>query len=127
MDDNTPYLCRNNTENVTKDLEYDANILINWINNNLLKINAQSHVLMVPEKNSQPIKIGDSSISCSSEETLFGILIDNKLTFDPHMEQLCKKDTQKLHALKRIAQYMSIKEKKLTMNTSLNHNSATVH
>ena len=117
-DDNTPYLCRNNADNVIKDLEYDANILINWFNNNLLKINAhKSHVLMVPEKNSRPIKIGDSSISCSSEETLLGILIDNKLTFDPHVEQLCKKATQKLHALKRIAQYMSIKQRKLIMNT----------
>ena len=36
---------------LSKDLEYDANILINWFNNNLLKINAhKSHVLMVPEK-----------------------------------------------------------------------------
>ena len=117
-DENTPYLCRNNADNVINDLEYDANILINWFNNNLLKINAKiSHVLMVPEKNSQPIKIGDSSISCSSEETILGILIDNKLTFDRHVEQLCKKATQKLHALKRIAQYMSIKQKKLIMNT----------
>ena len=71
---------------------------------------------MVPEKNSRPIKIGDSSIFCSSEETLLGILIDNKLTFDPHVEQLCEKATQKLHALKRIAQYMSIKQRKLIMN-----------
>ena len=103
-DDNTPYLCRNNADNGIKDLEYDANILINWFNNNLLKINAhKSHVLMVP-------KNPDSSISCSSEETLLGILIDNKLTFDPHVEQLCKKATQKLYALERIAQYMSIKQ-----------------
>ena len=50
-DDNTPYLYRNNADNVIKGLEYDANILINWFNNNLLKINAQkSHVFMVPEK-----------------------------------------------------------------------------
>ena len=58
------------------------------------------------KKPSRPIKIGDSSIFCSSEETLLGILIDNKLTFDPHVEQLCKKPTQKLYALKRIAQYV---------------------
>ena len=43
------------------------------------------------KKPSRPIKIGDSCISCSSEETLLGILIDNKLTFDPHVEQLYKK------------------------------------
>ena len=50
-DDNTPYLCRNNADNVITDLEYDVNILINWFNNNLLKINGhRSHVLMVPKK-----------------------------------------------------------------------------
>ena len=59
----------------------------------------------------------ETSISCYSEGTLRCILIDNKLTFDPHVEQLCKKATQKLHALKRIVQYMSIKQKKLVMNT----------
>ena len=72
---------------------------------------------MVLKKPSRPIKIGDSSISFSSEETLLDLLVVNKLTFDPHVEQLCKKATQKLHALKRIVQYMSIKHKKLIMNT----------
>ena len=37
-----------------------------------------------------------------------GIVIDNRLTFEHDVENLCKKAGQKLHALPRIANYMDI-------------------
>ena len=39
----------------------------------------------------------------TKEQMLLGINIDNKLTFKSHVETLCKKAVQKLHALARIA------------------------
>ena len=38
---------------------------------------------------------------------LLGITIDHKLTFNEHVENLCIKANQKLHALARISNYMS--------------------
>ena len=42
-------------------------------------------------------------------------MIDNKLTFNPHVEKLCKKASQRLHALIRIAPFMSTIQKKMIM------------
>ena len=39
---------------------------------------------------------------------ILGIEIEKKLTFEPHVENRCKKAGQKLHALARIANYMDI-------------------
>ena len=35
----------------------------------------------------------------SKEETILGVTIDNKLTFDSYVKRLCKKAGQKLSAL----------------------------
>ena len=69
------------------------------------------------------------SITCTSEEVSFKTgneiiktrskktVIDNKLTFEPHVENRYKKSRQKLHALTRIVDYMSIGKKHSIMNT----------
>ena len=43
-------------------------------------------------------------------------MINNRLTFKSHAENLCKKAGQKLHALARIANYMDISKKRSIMN-----------
>ena len=43
-------------------------------------------------------------------------MINNRLTFESHAENLCKKAGQKLHALARIANYMDISKKRSIMN-----------
>ena len=63
------------------------------------------------------IKINETVICSSKAEKLLGILIDNKLTFDQHVSNLCVKANQKLHALSRISSYMSTKKRKLIMNS----------
>ena len=35
----------------------------------------------------------------SKKETILGVIIDNKLTFDSHINRMCKKVGQKLSAL----------------------------
>ena len=43
---------------------------------------------------------------------LLGITIDNELTFDEHVSKLCKKASQKVHALSRLCHYMDIKKRR---------------
>ena len=51
-----------------------------------------------------------------------GIVIDNRTTFEPHVQNLCKKAEQKLHALARIANYTDVsKNEALLMHLSF-HN-----
>ena len=57
------------------------------------------------------IKIENEIIKNSLQEKRLGIVIDNRIIFEPHMKNLCKKEGQKLHALARIANYMDISNK----------------
>ena len=53
------------------------------------------------------------------QEKLLGIEIENMLTFEPHVGNLCKKAGQKLHAVARVANYMNISKKRIHLFTSL--------
>ena len=53
------------------------------------------------------------------QEKLLGIEIENMLTFEPHVGNLCKKAGQKLHAVARIANYMNIGKNRIYLFTSL--------
>ena len=44
-------------------------------------------------------RIGPHNIKSSEQEKLLEALIDNKLTFDKHINNLCSKASQKLNAL----------------------------
>ena len=43
---------------------------------------------------------------------LLGVTVDNKLSFEPHLNLVCKKVSQKLHAFARVSKFIS--KKKLT-------------
>ena len=59
-----------------------------------------------------------SNITIMNEQKvkLLGIHIDNRLNFDYHISQLCKKFGEKLHTLTRVFKYMNISQRKLIAN-----------
>ena len=66
-------------------------------------------------------------MSGSSSVKLLGVTIDNKLNFDEHVTKLCKKVSQKIHALARMSNYMSQDKLRILMRKpSLNPNSGIV-
>ena len=46
---------------------------------------------------------------------LLGVTVDNKLSFEPHLNLVCKKVSQKLHALARVSKFISKKKLKVVM------------
>ena len=52
----------------------------------------------------------------SKEQKLLRISIDNNLSFKGHVHSVCKKASQKLHALSRISNYMDDRKVKQTMH-----------
>ena len=62
------------------------------------------------------VKIENEIIQNSLQENLLGTVIDNRLTFEPHMKNLCKKAGQILHALARVANYMDVSKKRSIIN-----------
>ena len=63
------------------------------------------------------IKIKESAIESSNSEKLLGVTIDSKLSFDNHITTLCRKTSQKLHALSRVASCMSFDKKRILLKT----------
>ena len=53
-----------------------------------------------------PSKIGEANVKECKEEKLLGMIFDQTLSFKQHVKTLCKKASQKLHALPRISCYM---------------------
>ena len=47
-------------------------------------------------KKSHPVDICNEKLSSTCSETFMGIKNDNKLTFEEHVEGLCKKASQKV-------------------------------
>ena len=54
-------------------------------------------------------RIAEFDVKNSSEEKLLGIKIDTKLSFKNRGSTLCKKASQKLHALAGVVNYLSNK------------------
>ena len=56
------------------------------------------------------------TIKNASEEKILGNTNDNKLIFKSHLENVCKKANQKLHALARITKFKSPFKRKTLLN-----------
>ena len=66
------------------------------------------------------MNIENNIIENSHTDKLLGVLIDNELKFGKHGENLCKKASQKLHALARISKYMSLRQRRIIMKSFIN-------
>ena len=62
------------------------------------------------------LNAGGIEISNSKCEKLLGIKIDCKLMFDNHVKSLCKKASQKLNSLSRVAYQLDFNQRKLLLN-----------
>ena len=62
------------------------------------------------------MQIGTSRIEQSDKEKLLGITLDKNLDFNCHVEEICKKTGQKLHALARVAKFMDHGKLQTVMN-----------
>ena len=54
------------------------------------------------------IQIANTKIKCSQSEKNSGIILDNKLKFDKHVENICQKASRKLNALARVTNHMEL-------------------
>ena len=80
-----------------------------------MKDNADKCQLLVTTNSAVSASTEEFVINNSNEEKLLGIKIDNKLSFENYVSALCKKASQKLHALARIVNYMNLINRKFLM------------
>ena len=71
--------------------------------NNCMKVNPDKYHLLLSDKKIHQVDIFNDKLSSTCSEKLLGIKTDIKLTFEEHVEGLCKKASQKVGALARIS------------------------
>ena len=84
-----------------------------------MKANPDQCHLLVTTNALTSVNINDFQITNSIEEKLLGINFDRELSFENNISSLCKKASQKLHALTRIVNYMNLSKRKAPMKTFL--------
>ena len=113
---------------ILESIETDATLLSLWFENNYMKMNEdKSYLLFFGNKDDEmTVNISGSLIDESDEEKLLGVTLDKKLNFKAHVNDLCKKASQKLHACTG----MSVKifgNATIRINNDLFRNSVIVH
>ena len=93
-DDTTLYACEKNLHDVQRKLESESLILFEWFHDNYLKANSgKSHVMLTTD-NKLKTNVKGSPISNKKIVKLLGVTVDNKLSFESHLNMVCKKVCQ---------------------------------
>ena len=109
-DDNTSFTSANNIGDLIDSQEKASSSLFKWFKDSLFKYNPdKSHLLL---STNEKTKIENSDC-----EKLLGVKIDNELTFDCHVSDMCKKANRKINALARIAPFININKRRILMNS----------
>ena len=90
-------------------LESESLILFKWFSDNGIPAKSgKSHVMLTTD-NKPKINVKDS-LTSNEIVKLLGEIVDNKLSFEPHFSLVCKKISQKIHALARVSKFISKKK-----------------
>ena len=90
--------------------------IFDWFKKKFLKGNADKCHLITSSITPVGIEMSNINIMSEVKVELLGISIDNRLNFDYHVSQLCKKAGKKLHTLTRVFKYMNILQRQLIPN-----------
>ena len=91
--------------------------MFDWFSENFLKAIADKCRLIASSKVPVDIQISNIKVTSESRVKLLGIHIVNRLNFDYHVSQLCKKASKKLHALARIFKYVETSKRRVLVNS----------
>ena len=97
--------------------ESESLILFEWFHDNYLKVDSvKSHVMLTTD-NKLKINVKGSPISNEKMVKLLGVTVENKLCLEPHLNLVCKKVSQKLHAPAKVSKFIAKKKLKIIMKT----------
>ena len=108
---------KENTLQLLKEIEDKSACVFNWFSANHFKANPKKSHFLLTSNEEVNLNLDDLIIKNSKSEKLLGVNIDNFLTFNEHVSELCKKASQKLHAIARISSYLNKNKLRLIMNS----------
>ena len=114
-DNTTLYACEKTFYDKQRKLESESSILFEWFYDNYLKANSGKSYVMLKTDNKLKINVKGSPISNEKMVNLLGVTVQNKFSFEPHLNLVFKKVSQKLHALARVSKFISKKKLRVIM------------
>ena len=121
-DDNTMTCNGSSSEEVMYKLKNDVTIVIDWFERNLMKANPDKFTVMfltptrAVDDFPEYLLVNDVSIARKNVTKLLGVVLDDKLLYNKHIEQLCAKASRQLNALIRIRRYLEKGERYITVS-----------
>ena len=115
-DDNTPYVIGNGVKEVINSLKEASDELLYWFADNQMKAIPDKCHLLTNSSDKISICLYGYNIKSSKCEKILGIKIDNKLNFNTHVDEICKKAGQKLKALSRVTPCMDLSKRCILLN-----------
>ena len=112
-DDNTLSVADNSLDHVVDILTEESIIAIKWFSSNLMQANPEKFqaIFLGCKVEDQKINIEGKEITSVPCVKLLGVNLDNKLTFSPHIQELCQKAGRQLNVLQRLSKFLSPKAK----------------
>ena len=109
-DDNTPYAVGNNIQELIGKLQNASKTLFQWFSDNQMKSNPGKCNFICSTSKKVGLIVKNKEINNSKHERLLGVTIDSKLSFNTHIDHICKKASLKLNALSRITPHLDFKK-----------------
>ena len=109
-DDNTCYACEDTIDKVIIKLEDDMDTILDWFCKNSMVANAgkfQFIILGHKYKRRLCLDINGKKVPNSKTVELLGINIDEKLTFNDHIDKITKKANNYMNSLNRICHHLN--------------------
>ena len=82
-----------------------------------MKVNTDKSHLLLSVDTCLTSNIDNNLIESEKEQVLLGVTIDSNLSFEKHINNICKKASHKLNALARISGYMNIHKRRTIMKS----------
>ena len=120
QDGNTIYCSNDCVNDVAASLSKSAKKLFQWFSDNEMKGNTDKCHLIFSQESDEETCVGESLIENSTCDKVLGIKIDQHLSFHDNVKSICKKASGRLRCLAWLIPYMSVKKRKLIMNSLFN-------
>ena len=120
QDGNTIYCSNDCVNDVVASLSKSAKTLFQWFPDNEMKGNTDKCHLIFSQESDAETCVRESLIKNTTCDKVLGIKIDQHLSFDDNVKSICNKTSGRLRCLARLIPYMSVKKRKLIMNSFFN-------
>ena len=111
-DDNTLSYAHHNAETVIQTLQQDCSSLLHWFQENQMKVKPYKfQVISFGKRWSCVItdfKCDMKQLECEDSVVLIGIALDNVLTFNDHITDICQTSARQLAVLKRLGHLLTL-------------------